>query len=382
MFVPPMSNIVLRFMKSKDRDINGKSYVSWWEENSIVQYDKVLAAMPYFKDTNLYDDFHIRKDMKIILDSGGFELLSKRSRGEKLDLEAKDVIEWQEKNGNIGIILDHPPVRIVGDAGHGTVVPLDNDSHMECAKETRSNLEIMNKYRTSSEKDFLMYNVMQGGDLERIDRWYKTCFENAEGMYQGVACAPKPPSMAFEVAKSLVYLYNKGHTKNIHTLGVAGKSTVPAIIYMYKYIENLTYDSATYAQGRINNTFADPYSMQLIQVSNRSPEKSISAMPCMCPVCESVKEEHLKNDKLLPQIMTAHNLQTYINYNKSLEKALSNKEIFFQMAETFCPDIRTIAEFIDFAVETKDVERAVQKFEHKGNYFLKGQMKQASVFDF
>jgi tRNA-guanine family transglycosylase len=381
MFVPPLGNIVLRFMRDKSRDIDGRSYVSWWMDNSVVKYNKVLAAMPYFKDTNLYDDFSIPKNMLVISDSGGFELLSRRSQGKSIDFTAEDVIKWEENNSNIGIILDHPPVKITTGGTGSSVTPLDYNAHIECAKETRANFEIMSNLRIKSSKDFYLYNVMQGGDFGKMDRWYKICFDGAEGRYEGVACAPKPSSNVFEVAKNLVYLYNKGHTKNIHTLGVAGKSTIPAIIYMYNYIDNLTYDSATYAQGRINNSFVEPFGMNFTQISNTYKERTIKELPCTCHVCQGLTPENVADDKLLPQIMTAHNLQIYIDYNKILGKALNNKEIFFKMAETFCPEIRTIAEFIDYAIEEKNVEKAVAKYENKGT-FLTPQLKQGSVFDF
>ena len=94
--------------------------------------------------------------------------------------------------------------------------------------------------------------------MSRVEYWWKNVVEKEDLTMDGIAIAPKPPSNYFECAKMLLYLIEKGITKNVHILGVSGGTVTPVITYLSKYIKKLTYDSASYAQGRINSNFIVP----------------------------------------------------------------------------------------------------------------------------
>ncbi len=373
-FIPPISSVA-----KKDLILKNKSIRTWWQDNSVFTYKNALLAMPYFYDVDVYNGMKIPKDYFILLDSGGFELMSFKSRGKELDITQKDVLEWQEKNGTAGIILDHPPVRISGDGGHGTVVPVDINEFRQCAEETHKNAIYARDNRKNP--DFLLYNVMQGGDLDRMDIWWDVVFENGNLQFEGVAVAPKPPSKAFEVAKCLAFLYEKGIRKNVHVLGVSGKSVVPVIVYWSKYIENLTYDSASYNQGRINSMLYLPYDMDGEIISR--DKTTLKRMPCDCLVCDMFAIDEFPTDSTSYYLdtITLHNLRVYIRYNEILNKAIDDLPIFIRIAKQFNDNIEILIKYIEFCRE-HGVHKATKRFNTQNRFIENNNTMQKSVFHY
>jgi len=93
----------------------------------------------------------------------------------------------------------------------------------------------------------------------------------------------------------------------------------------------------------------------------------IKTLPCMCPVCRSVKDINDLNtvDIYAGTLLSLHNMYQYILYNNILNSLVEHKEIFIEYIERIGISEKTLKsiEFIDFAME-KGLTLAVEKYKH------------------
>lgn len=103
-----------------------------------------------------------RSDVKVIGDSGGFQIIDDHEwyQGQPTVL---DVIHWQEAHCNVGLIIDIPSR--APQAGHPIF-----DEFAKCLETTKQNIAWAKAAR--SREDFILLNVAQGNTLKQVLHWY------------------------------------------------------------------------------------------------------------------------------------------------------------------------------------------------------------------
>lgn len=305
--------------------VNGKT-LDFWTNNSLIKPDKLLITYWYGRRyENFRKHFNMPDDITLIGDSGGFEILSHQSKGEPIFIDPIDVVKWQENNCNVGIILDIPPITLIG--GSRTSIKVDDMKTLkEKAKTTNQNGKIMQANRTKFKEDgFMLYNVLQGGTLERINIWYD---EVKDMGVDGWCIAPKPSSDPLNSALMLCYLHSKGITENIHILGVTGFNVTPLISYCKDMFKNVTYDSIAYIHGMVTRAMRMPLDPRQNIFMGRKSTGKINKI-CTCEVCNNVDIKEFYNEKTIGGwYITLHNLLMYKKYNEFANGLAEHKEEF------------------------------------------------------
>ena len=343
--------------------------ITWWNDKSLVKYNYGLVSPAHFLDTfDFRKTFNVPSDFWLLGDSGGFQILTLKSKGKDIPFNREKILKWQEINCNAGLILDIPPTKIGGGA-LSNIVALDDNEFNKCAKETYQNAKYAYENRTN--KNMLLYNVIQGVSIKNLNIWYNVVTDNGNMNLEGYAVAPKPSHDIWRLTMVLSYLLEKGINKNVHVLGVSGFNTIPIMIYMKKYIENLTYDSASYAQGNISSKIFLPITLNLTYISKKkSPE--LKKIPCNCCVCIQCD-----NMDMVQNYLTLHNLKQTIDYNKILNIAVDDVDVFLSC----CKNSNIIKNAIDFIELSRKIglEKTMTKYQ---KYFSnKTNLKQKSVFN-
>jgi len=161
----------------------------------------------------------------ILVDSGGFQLAT----GACKDLNVGEIIEIQNLYGDIGMMLDVPPIK--GE--------LNWKYFSECLEETRINLHKAKNYK----KNFKYYFVLQGETFETLDTWYNEL--NHIDTFDGVSLK----GLTLEkMLLAAMYAIDKTDYKNFHFLGVSSTNRQILIDYLFKGMDDsycVTYDSTT-----------------------------------------------------------------------------------------------------------------------------------------
>ncbi|MEM4523241.1 MAG: hypothetical protein QW738_08535, partial [Nitrososphaeria archaeon] len=141
-------------------------------------------------------------------------------------------------------------------------------------------------------------------------------------------------SMPEAVATAASYLHEVG-VKNIHIFALTGFKTLPLIVYLSKYFEEITVDSSSYF---IHNDIFYLIFERRLKVG-RKMKCSLRPLPCFCPVCRYIETNNL--DKWLEEsklstkrnyIISMHNLFSVFQYIRLLYNLRDSDEFY-----DFCP---------------------------------------------
>ena len=300
------------------RGMEGRSHLNhdgysltWWKDNSFFKHDAMLVSAYYGMKMawNFREKYRIpRKDFVFVADSGGFQALTQGVREEPIN-----ILKWQERNADIGFMLDIPPLDPV------SLGPVnDFDFFKKCADQSHRNCDIMTRNRENEE--FKFYGVLQGSKEKELDYWYKGL---EEFDLDGMSLSHKPPNDPMQIALLGAYAKSKG-IKNIHVLLGTGFETTPIIIYESRYFDFLTFDSSSYGVGAQLMKYNIPNSKNAIHFGRKYDGKT-KGLPCNCPVCSVITIEDLQKGGSVPgALMSLHNLYIYIQrveYLKTIEDA-------------------------------------------------------------
>jgi len=170
--------------------------LTWWHENSYYTYPALLLNYYHQKKP-----FHFRQSMKVpdwvtvIGDSGGYEILSRRAKGLKVNIDPLQCLRWQEENCDIGITLDLSPVNLQPIEGGKSVAtnpnPISHEEFERRLNQTCKNNDIFDDNRDSTKK-LKIYNVVHSGmgKTNCIEIWYERVMPIK---FEGWSIAPKPP---------------------------------------------------------------------------------------------------------------------------------------------------------------------------------------------
>lgn len=302
---------------------NGTKYkIAWYTKDSIIHHRRVLISYAHRPDKPLREIFN-DEGVKILGDSGGFQAVQL-----KMDINANDVIKWQNENCDIGITLDRPPlsdlVNISKEAWHKGN---EFDKYMRISNDN-ANL-MMNKRR----QDLKLYLALHGYDEATRTRWLEDGLKEYQD-WDGYAIACKPNSDIELLADWL--LFAKRHRlRNLHFLAISGANTLPIMVYMSKYFDNIYFDSSSYSMGSRQRQYFLPFSVKgKLTFSTQKDNKGIpETLPCDCGVCSKIRDTSIFSNPdtgtgLAGWLCNMHNIIQTQRYISLLSGIVHDREIF------------------------------------------------------
>lgn len=266
----------------------------------------------------------------LLFDSGGFQMFSLRSKGQKMDMTPLDSLRWQEANaikGDVMFNLDVPPA-----LEH---LPTMEDMHRSL-NESVANFKLFEKERKNY--DALLLNVLHGHNKATMDVWYNGVKDfNFDGYAIG-----NPSLDPMIHAQGLMYLFDKGeydkpNCKWIHLFGKGGQGTIPLIVYFASKIKRsdikVTFDSSSYNVGSIYRKYYMPFDVtQHLFFGDKFNRcnPSIKQLPCKCPVCSNITDLSILNGETLHAgtLISLHNLYQYIYLTHTFNSLVSTRKPF------------------------------------------------------
>ena len=335
-----------------EREFEGMNF-RWWKSDAIVKHSALLiTAATGMKEWNFREKHNIpRKGFTLINDSGGFQLLT----GQVPFLEPINVLRWMERNADIGMTLDVPPIDPV------TLGPLDDIVYFrKCAEKSARYYEKMYADRVSTHLQLL--KVLQGGNKKELELWYKITNECS---FDGFSLSIKPPSDPMQVALLSSFIHEKEQPKRIHILLGTGYDVIPAIIYASKLFENITFDSASYIVGAQYRKYMLPIDPKMhIQFLTDKTDSRLKTLPCSCPICQKLEAHNLYgNGSRIGVAISIHNLWVMKEYIKTVESLIDDKELLISFVRKNCsPKTLKSIEMIDDYIEKGDFSMTYEKY--------------------
>ena len=183
--------------------------------SSLFTYDAVLysAAFGVGELNPTMITTRDRSTTTVVGDSGGFSLI-----GGSITTPHKvfrvQVLQWQERNCDVGIVLDVPTRSLnVRKSGY--------TRFEECLDQTQENTQYAIDNRSSS--DFILCNVMQGRDHAEADAWFQRMSPYQRHL-EGIALAGDTKQDMWFWNKRLIQMRDAGLLDNlqwVHVLGTA-----------------------------------------------------------------------------------------------------------------------------------------------------------------
>ena len=300
------------------------------KKESPFFYPKFLISYYYGRQTpNLREKYGL-KDIFISGDSGGFQNITQDAM-----LNPKDVIEWQQKNCDTGLILDVPPFeKIEGSSQFGKTTTKIFEKALD---KTIVNAKIAMENWTNEK--FQLFGVIQGDTIKRQEKWLKAMKlveEETGKKFAGWSLSPKPSHDIQQIANHTANMIeNDLLDKPIHILQISGFESLAMSAYVSKFFKSdVTVDSSTFSIGSIYFTYFSPYEFLEKWDYGRRATIDLKELACLCPVCQKIKHEHLTYDpwefKSPPgTLISLHNLWQIIKYVKFLN-ALKNDDVKFK----------------------------------------------------
>lgn len=294
----------------------------WFTDRSILQHEHVLTSYYYsnrVKDYKKTVGMHDRATLWA--DSGGFSLAT-----QGVEINPETVIKWQNDNADIAFTLDFPPVEMTGGTktSAGTFEYISLDRLRENAIKTAKNGEVFAKLKR---KDLIMYNVIHGNRLSYMEEWWKY---NGHFDFEGYATGSKPAGDALYQAFNIAFLHSKGVRSRIHLLGISGIRVIPALAYMAKDIDMISYDSTSYGRGALNRAYVFPDKMWDHFNFGAVYVKGSYELKCDCEVCAVVRDADIYAEPgTWPGMLCAlHNLKMLKQWTAQLNSIVHDKEKF------------------------------------------------------
>ncbi len=361
------------------------------DENRIISINSFLASAFYASGWSNFTEnsYTIRKDVLKIIDSGGFQLIKNYDESKK-SFTARFVMEFIEKYGDIGIILDRPPENLTA---YTEVNSKQFDSYLQT---TKNNISQMCDHR--SNHDILLINVLHGSTIEEIDNWYKNV-----SIYptDGWALVSHPPSLFLFVLKTL-YLHSKGEMDNIkalHYLGTSifGISSIVAYLQFREIIPNNTIiscDSSSWMSCSRYGRYLLSQKLAYVEIGDQvrkiDANFRINKLPCLCPVCTAINKLADKEEKSV--ICSEYVIDPYIyrwldihnayiltqRHQLSYYSACIKNTTALTFEQLELQNCKIYFDMIDRYINTNNVTSLFTRY---GSYFNKTNMIAKSDFD-
>jgi hypothetical protein len=351
--------------------------VSWWTENAIFKHPYLLIS--YFYESAI-DDWRqtarVPAETEILGDCGAY---SATSRG--IALDPLQIADWQATCCEIGFTLDDIPATLdvasqVGATKHRSV---GFEQFKGYAQRSRENYTKAIEAKNSRHPSLKLYLIMHGDTNEKWDYWWDAIKDlPADGYGTGL----KPTTNAVLQLACIARLHSEGIRRNVHLLGVSGTNVIPALAYASKFVEKITFDSMSYAQGSMSRGYF-LFANFIRKIYGFGSAYDIfpkgAPIPCHCPVCQEVENPDIfREPGTLPGLLIAlHNLyqyNQYVNECYHLAKRCTAPEMIAVLKDT-----RSEAAIAGINFWEDYMQYGIEKTLHKWREYLKPSLEEENV---
>lgn len=235
-----------------------------------------------------------RKKIYVLADSGGYMLYT-GTRGD-LKFNPVEVLEWQKKNSDVGIILDLPPVfsRLEGLERTGK----SEEVWKRSKSFTLKSIEVARKQKG----EFPVLLVLHYKNFDYLLEWYEELLKDNLRYFDGIAVPlgsrtkEEVVEMNSKAFKFLVLSFLlKEKIPYVHFLMEGNLTFWLFLVYVSKYFKFITADSTAAIQWATKWIFIDYWVKELYPVGRRKSGEFKTY--CSCSVCEKYRKGLLKKVK-------------------------------------------------------------------------------------
>lgn len=302
---------------------------------------------------------HIEGTPLVISDSGGFQLMTG-----KLDyVDPVEAVQWYNRNVDIGIVLDIPPVG-------GT----DNKDLLRMAKVQKANTELMLQHKTP---ELELMNIFHGNTMEGREIFRKVV--ETDKIDRLAIGGSYNKSILLSIYELMKLATTGKQYKQYHILGVTNFLQVVALLRLTQkgLVPHVTSDSSTH----LNKAFKKEYLHQSqltsnivhLQIGRKHVYPSVgNRLPCSCPVCSRVKYTDifsLNDGMALNGALAWHNMHFYSEYITRMKDVvtLPSKDLLHLIQKQLgsrhgVKEAMDAIRFID-CIEEEGLPKAAKKYE-------------------
>jgi len=234
--------------KGKERKFDGGEPTNWLDprlEGTPAYYPHALLSYYHWREMRA----HFSREAGYLFgDSGGFSVMTLGA-----SIDPRDVLKWQQRVCNAGVILDVPPVNKHGKAERRQWEHGLNSTVMNTARA----LPLYNQ-----ESLFRWWGVVHGWSVFDMEVWWRAVssvypFDNAG---EGWAFKPRPTITPTTTAWTLKFIADRPAIRRAHFLMTTGAGTVATLLAFGPEagLDWVSYDSASASAAGINRTVFAP----------------------------------------------------------------------------------------------------------------------------
>jgi len=320
--------------------------INWWEHDKVWRHKYLLISAGAYNltDYNLRERMRIPDDVIVIGDSGGFQQATRN-----FNLNPISVLRWQEKNCDIGVILDRPPYKLRDDNGRHPILEKSTSNFNKYLEITYDNARVM--YDNRENKRLKLYGVIQGSNKHEIETWYDKI--NGIGDWDGWAIAPKPPGDLLSLAMYLKFI----EENSINRLHIFLSTTIDAFM-LVAYINSnyldidITMDSVSFLMAEKFGKIVSPITYKFTDLFSRKyiGDKDIKWV-CDCPWCTSYRDdldEYVKTfDINFYYIINMHNLYKLVTFVDMVNEYAKDYDLFVDIVKQVASNPNNVLSVID-----------------------------------
>lgn len=315
--------------------IGNKHSHFWHKDDSVWYYPNLLIstyhAMERGKDIDFREDMGIDKNVKVLGDSGGFQAVTIPDAY----IKAEDVIKWQMRNCDAGLILDRPPYHFGGSAQFaGTPTA---EFFNECLQITKDNAQIALDANHGPNK-IRLYGVIQGETWSQINQWYNVMNEmqTEEKHFDAWALSPKPSNNPLKIAMFAIFIMEKKIKKPLHILQVSNRGGFLIAAYLRHLNKNLiTVDSSSLSISGRYGLLVDPHNIaSTFVIGDKKDKTNMKGWMCNCPVCKELKPDYSTWKEHYMPFLAIHNLHAYASFVQYADCIAQDYEYLYKIART------------------------------------------------
>lgn len=261
-------------------------------------HDYMLLSQFYFGKENPRANYDIHPRVKLMGDSGGYQILTQQVATEPIH-----VLQWQEDYCDVGMTLDVPP------DDEGTQ---DHSYFLKCLERTEGYVDSMARHRSSNPTYGLeLLNVIQGELPKNVDIWLNRVMPYQEH-FEGFAF-PFRAGLPLDFILWVTWKLIEYKPKRIHLLSATGYNLIPYLCYISHRCDTIiSVDSTSHSTPAGAHKFIVPGGRR-IRLGERN--KGLKHMPCHCPTCSNTDVEEIRNSRgSALGILAMHNLWQSIEW--------------------------------------------------------------------
>lgn len=280
------------------KQIPNRTYFRGEPNPERFTHDYMLLSYPVFKRKNPLEQHDIHSRVKLMGDSGGYQILKSN-----IAVEPIDVLRWQEQYCSVGMTLDVPP----DDEGTKS-----RDFFIKCLDRTEGYVDSMARHREdNTEFNLSLLNVIQGETPENVDIWFDRVFSYQEH-FEGFSF-PFRAGLPLDFILWVTWKLIEFNPERIHLLSATGYNLIPYLCYISHRTDTIiSVDSTSHSTPASAHKFIVPGGRR-IRLGERN--RDLKHMPCNCPTCKNTDVEEIRNSRgSALAILAMHNLWQSIEW--------------------------------------------------------------------